>query len=71
MATGEYVSVQSQADTESAALEKERTELRENPKGEHHELAHIYIERGLEPSLARPGCYQPDGARRFGCTFEG
>lgn len=52
MATGEYVSVQSQADTESAALEKERTELRENPKGEHHELAHIYVERGLEPSLA-------------------
>lgn len=52
MATGEYVSVQSQADTESAALEKERTELRENPKGEHSELAHIYVERGLEPSLA-------------------
>jgi len=52
MATGEYVSVQSQADTESAALEKERTELRENPKGEHHELAHIYVERGLEPALA-------------------
>jgi VIT1/CCC1 family predicted Fe2+/Mn2+ transporter len=52
MATGEYVSVQSQADTESAAREKERTELRENPKGEHLELAHIYIERGLEPALA-------------------
>jgi VIT1/CCC1 family predicted Fe2+/Mn2+ transporter len=52
MATGEYVSVQSQADTESAAIEKERTELKENPKGEHHELAHIYVERGLEPALA-------------------
>lgn len=52
MATGEYVSVQSQADTELAALEKERTELRENPNGEHHELAHIYVERGLEPALA-------------------
>ncbi len=52
MATGEYVSVQSQADTEAAALEKERTELRENPKGEHHELANIYVERGLEPALA-------------------
>lgn len=52
MATGEYVSVQSQADTESAALEKERNELRENPQGEHHELARIYVERGLEPSLA-------------------
>lgn len=52
MASGEYVSVKSQADTELAALEKERAELSENPKGEHHELAHIYVERGLEPRLA-------------------
>ncbi len=52
MATGEYVSVQSQADTEHAALGKERIELRDDPKGEHHELANIYINRGLEPSLA-------------------
>lgn len=52
MATGEYVSVQSQADTESAALAKERTELKENPQGEHRELANIYIGRGLEPALA-------------------
>lgn len=52
MATGEYVSVQSQADTEAAALEKERVELSENPKGEHHELVNIYMERGLDASLA-------------------
>lgn len=52
MATGEYVSVQSQADTEAAALAKERAELSENPKGEHHELANLYVERGLEPALA-------------------
>lgn len=52
MAAGEYVSVQSQADTESAALDKERTELSENPGGEHHELASLYVERGLEPALA-------------------
>ncbi len=52
MATGEYVSVQSQADSESAAIEKERAELSENPKGEQNELAKIYIERGLESSLA-------------------
>lgn len=52
MATGEYVSVQSQADTESAAIEKERGELSENPIGERSELAKIYVERGLEPSLA-------------------
>lgn len=52
MATGEYVSVQSQADSESAPIEKERAELSENPKGEQNELATIYIERGLESSLA-------------------
>ena len=52
MATGEYVSVQSQADTEAAALAKERAELSENPRGEHHELANLYVERGLEPALA-------------------
>ena len=53
MATGEYVSVQSQADTEQAALETERTELSENPKGEHHELTGIYVARGLNASLAK------------------
>ncbi|HEX9173969.1 MAG TPA: VIT family protein [Telluria sp.] len=52
MATGEYVSVQSQADTESAALAKELAELSENPEGEHRELASIYVSRGLEPALA-------------------
>ena len=52
MATGEYVSVQSQADTEAAALDKERVELTDNPKGEHRELANIYVGRGLAPALA-------------------
>lgn len=53
MATGEYVSVQSQADTEQAALAKERTELSENPIAENHELASIYVARGLSYTLAR------------------
>ncbi|MDB5727444.1 MAG: hypothetical protein JWQ00_649 [Noviherbaspirillum sp.] len=52
MATGEYVSVQSQADTEQAALEVERIELRENPKSEHQELTGIYVARGLDAALA-------------------
>ncbi|MFZ6673535.1 VIT1/CCC1 transporter family protein [Undibacterium sp. Xuan67W] len=52
MATGEYVSVQSQADTEQAALEKEKVELRDNPSDEQSELANIYMARGLDPSLA-------------------
>ncbi len=53
MATGEYVSVQSQADTEKAALDAETIELRENPKGEQQELTGIYITRGLDASLAK------------------
>ena len=52
MATGEYVSVRSQADTEQAALEREGGELLDDPKGELHELTHIYVARGLEPALA-------------------
>jgi VIT1/CCC1 family predicted Fe2+/Mn2+ transporter len=53
MATGEYVSVSSQSDTEAAALREERTELQKDEAGEHRELAAIYVKRGLELSLAR------------------
>jgi VIT1/CCC1 family predicted Fe2+/Mn2+ transporter len=52
MAAGEYVSVHSQADTEKADLQLERAELKSDDKGEHKELAAIYIARGLEPALA-------------------
>jgi VIT1/CCC1 family predicted Fe2+/Mn2+ transporter len=53
MAAGEYVSVHSQADTEQAELELERAELKADDKGEHQELAAIYVGRGLDPSLAK------------------
>jgi VIT1/CCC1 family predicted Fe2+/Mn2+ transporter len=53
MAAGEYVSVSSQADTERADLERERGELASQPEAEQRELAAIYVERGLEPALAR------------------
>jgi VIT1/CCC1 family predicted Fe2+/Mn2+ transporter len=53
MAAGEYVSVHSQADTEQADLERERKELRADDKGEHKELAAIYVARGLNASLAK------------------
>jgi vacuolar iron transporter family protein len=52
MAAGEYVSVSSQADTEKADLSRERLELETNPEFEHRELARIYVERGLDSSLA-------------------
>jgi len=52
MATGEYVSVSSQADSEKADLEREREELKTFDKAEHQELAAIYVGRGLTPDLA-------------------
>jgi vacuolar iron transporter family protein len=52
MAAGEYVSVSSQADTESADLARERAELASSPALEHAELAGIYVGRGLTPALA-------------------
>lgn len=53
MAAGEYVSVSSQADVEGADLARERDELATQPDAELAELAHIYVERGLTPELAR------------------
>lgn len=52
MATGEYVSVSSQADTEKAALAQEKEELAVNYEGEVQELMSLYVKRGLEPVLA-------------------
>jgi VIT1/CCC1 family predicted Fe2+/Mn2+ transporter len=53
MATGEYVSVSSQSDTERADLVLERKELSENPAFEIEELAEIYVKRGVDHALAR------------------
>ena len=53
MAAGEYVSVHSQADTETADLARERSELKADPAAEHSELAALYQRRGIEPELAR------------------
>ena len=52
MAAGEYVSVSSQADTESADLARERRELATDPESERAELTGIYVDRGLTPDLA-------------------
>ena len=53
MAAGEYVSVQSQADTEAADLARERNELKNEPERERAELTAIYVGRGLDEPLAR------------------
>lgn len=52
MAAGEYVSVSSQSDIESADLERERMELERIPEIELHELAKIYMQRGLTEETA-------------------
>jgi VIT1/CCC1 family predicted Fe2+/Mn2+ transporter len=52
MATGEYVSVSSQADMEKAALAQEKAELDADYDAEHRELVGIYVNRGLDRSLA-------------------
>jgi VIT1/CCC1 family predicted Fe2+/Mn2+ transporter len=53
MAAGEYVSVQSQNESTQAEVEVERYELRHNSAAELAELAQMYIERGVDPPLAR------------------
>jgi VIT1/CCC1 family predicted Fe2+/Mn2+ transporter len=52
MATGEYISVQSQNESAHAEIETERYELEHNAKAEQDELAQMYIARGVEPELA-------------------
>lgn len=52
MATGEYVSVSSQADSEQADLDREQEELRTDPQAEQQEMADLYVGRGLVPALA-------------------
>ncbi len=52
MAAGEYVSVSSQTDIETADIEREKLELEENPKEELKILAQIYEKRGLKKETA-------------------
>lgn len=52
MAAGEYVSVSSQSDTEKADLTRERAELAGDPEAEVHELAAIYVSRGVDRATA-------------------
>jgi VIT1/CCC1 family predicted Fe2+/Mn2+ transporter len=52
MAAGEYVSVSSQSDIETADLKREKKELDTMPDTELKELAKIYQQRGLNSDLA-------------------
>ena len=52
MAAGEYVSVSSQSDIETADLQREKRELDTMPETELKELAKHYQQRGLDGKLA-------------------
>ena len=53
MATGEYVSVASQTELTRAEIEVEKAEIKRVPRAEQAELAAIYVDRGVEPELAK------------------
>jgi VIT1/CCC1 family predicted Fe2+/Mn2+ transporter len=53
MASGEYVSVSAQRDSERAALALEERELAEQPDAELAELTELLARRGLTPEVAR------------------
>ena len=53
MAAGEYTSVASQAEYTQAEIEIERREIRLHRRPEQAELAQMYIDKGVEPALAR------------------
>jgi vacuolar iron transporter family protein len=52
MSAGEYVSVSSQSDIETADLKREQIELNTKPEIELNELADLYQNRGLTSDLA-------------------
>src|SRR5664279_2948905 len=66
MAVGEYVSVSSQRDAEQADIEVEKGELTGKPQAELHELAMIYVKRGLEKELAMKVAEQLSAHDRLG-----
>jgi VIT1/CCC1 family predicted Fe2+/Mn2+ transporter len=53
MAVGEYNSVASQSEAAEHEINKERREISRNEDAEMAELAAMYVQKGLEPSLAK------------------
>lgn len=53
MATGEYISMQAQRELIEREIDVERRSLAAAPDEEQAELLAIFIERGIDPSLAR------------------
>lgn len=70
MAAGEFVSVSSQRDAEDADIEREKWELAERPRTELHELASIYVRRGLDKDLALKVAEQLSAKDRLGAHLK-
>ena len=52
MAAGEYVSMTAQRELMERELEVERRSLRRSPEGEAAELRSMYVQRGIDPTVA-------------------
>ena len=65
MAAGEYVSVQSQADTEKADIKKEKIELENAPESELAELTAIDVKKGLDQQQSDEKVSQTAATERF------
>jgi VIT1/CCC1 family predicted Fe2+/Mn2+ transporter len=70
MATGEYVSVSTQRDSERSLLAKERQELADDPAGEEEELAEIYEDKGLDKLIAETIAEELTAKDAFGAHAE-
>jgi vacuolar iron transporter family protein len=53
MGIGEYVSVNSQRDSQQALITEERRELKQHPEDELDELVRLYVANGLTPTTAQ------------------
>ena len=53
MAAGEYLSMTAQRELIERELEVERRALKRSPEGEANELRSMYVERGIDPTVAR------------------
>ncbi len=53
MAAGEYLSMRAQRELFERELDVERRALKRSPEGEANELAGVYMERGIDPVVAR------------------
>jgi vacuolar iron transporter family protein len=53
MAAGEYTSVASQSENAAMEIATERQEILDNNEAEEAELAQMYVEKGVDPTLAR------------------